>query len=1438
MRSRPLNAKEVTANAQKIAQIGEKDVVISPPASLSSPKADREKHFSYDKCYDSQHCKTAEEAQEAIFKDLGLPLIKNAFAGYNNCILAYGQTGSGKSYSMVGDGRDAGIIPRICRTLFKRIAEEEDPTITYTVEVAYFEIYNEQVRDLLNPTGGRLKVREHPHLGPYVEDLARLAVATYEGVADLIDQGDKARTVAATQMNESSSRSHAVFTLILTQKIRESDSDVVSEKVSRLNLVDLAGSERIALTGATGTRLKEGVDINKSLSTLGRVISALADLSKSRAARSSIIVPYRDSILTWILKDSLGGNSLTSMIATISPADCNYEETLSTLRYAHSAKKIKTFAVVNEDANAKMVRELKEELAQLRMRLSMSSHEHDAFNFNNDTIVVTLSDGTSRTFSRAELAAQLEQSQKLFSELNETWEQKLHRTQEIQRQREAALDDLGISVIMGGVGLHTPKRTPHLVNLSEDPLLSECLVYNIRPGITVVGNGNDASDGVTIKLRGSKILNRHCHFENKGNTVTLSAYDGARVLINGLQLEGTKRLRSGYRIIFGDMYVFRFNNPDEARADRERHHRLQDSRRLLVDNLMSEPLYGDESGDLDSEGASVSVKSPAANSNQAVSRKDIEDVDVSLLSDEKIEWALSQLQSGELSDMPGLEVPEEATSDSFGVPLDGSTESPGETIFSRSDGDSSPTPLPRSRKFKQARGRQHSDGENLTLEERQMSGSRSRSSLMTERKWFSSGMAEQSTLPQEYVRTASFTRMELTSTIVREAVFLSRIQQIALQLFLPLRYQFSIMEGNSVECSVYDMVTEDGQSEIQLIDQQAPEVVVRVADLDSEQIYFLPLGYMKRLLPWCSFAGKRSPDMSGIIEELCEPRRNYSHIAFAQVPLNFQELPLAGVETLVDCYSSSLYNVACAVKLILSKSAGSESDFSFLCCEIISLSGLSERELSEVHLQLRVVYDGKDFEEGARTTMRFSDFGDSTIPLNSIHQLLMRTQDDLKAHLRIDIFAKAKSLLIEKTEAWDAMRDSDTRQSEDESSQRYSASDFVLHVEIQELDETGSYRSVDVEEVSGASYTEFSLHQGLERRLNIRLEAITELPLPLTTMHNVRLCSLPLCPQTGKLLPPSEAATTSLNLLGSPILLNTDGNFHSLEAFARWQIADRDSSYFNHVTSVGGFTLSFTIGSPQLPDGIVFEAGYGVRIVPRTPGLTTSVASVFYNPLLPRSQFSVFRVLHGPMLVDDNVSCGTCRNLPGDHLLGQWHPRGPNLVQDFLAMKGKMGEQEEHEEAAAGSSETILRSTPMRAVATEIELGRATKEGYLRKQEGSMGSWKSGHFELRPPYLLLRPSAAHRTITYNISDCKLERNPKLRNAKASVLASLTNGRNTCLQSGAGTVTSSWRARQRQTLWVGPSNSIRRSTTRLECINGHGLSNDIWDGVGGDYIDTA
>ncbi|OLL22387.1 Kinesin-related protein 1 [Neolecta irregularis DAH-3] len=361
VRVRPLNKREMERGAKCLIAMDndtQATSILRPDARDSGnaraakrASNDDSKTFTYDRSLWSVNPEDPHYAgQESLYDCLGKEFLDHLFAGYNTCIFAYGQTGSGKTFTMMGSNDDPGLVPRTCNDLFRRVDKLSD-SHQCSVHISYFEIYNEKVRDLLAAMvsdNGGLKIRESPCDGPYVEDLAEFQV----------------RTTASTAMNDQSSRSHAVFTIVLRQLFQDLNSKSRIEKISRFRLVDLAGSERANATGATGIRLKEGSNINKSLTTLGRVIASLAE-NDNRKKRD--VVPYRDSTLTYILKDSLGGNSKTAMVACISPSD--YDETLSTLRYADQAKRIRTRAVVNEKENNLSAKLLKDQLENV-----LSSH--------------------------------------------------------------------------------------------------------------------------------------------------------------------------------------------------------------------------------------------------------------------------------------------------------------------------------------------------------------------------------------------------------------------------------------------------------------------------------------------------------------------------------------------------------------------------------------------------------------------------------------------------------------------------------------------------------------------------------------------------------------------------------------------------------------------------------------------------------------------------------------------------------------------------------------------------------------------------------------------------------------------------------------------------------------------------------------------------------
>uniref|UniRef100_A0A8C8K5J6 plus-end-directed kinesin ATPase n=1 Tax=Oncorhynchus tshawytscha TaxID=74940 RepID=A0A8C8K5J6_ONCTS len=665
VRVRPFNSRETSKESKCIIQMQGNSTIISNPKNPKDPA----KSFSFDHSYWSHT--TPEDptfaSQSLVYNDLGKEMLQHAFDGYNVCIFAYGQTGAGKSYTMMGrqeEGQE-GIIPLLCEELFEKINDNNKDEISFSVEVSYMEIYCERVRDLLNPKNkGNLRVREHPLLGPYVEDLSKLAVTSYNDINDLMDAGNKARTVAATNMNETSSRSHAVFTIVFTQRKYDSETDLSTEKVSKISLVDLAGSERADSTGAKGTRLKEGANINKSLTTLGKVISALAEVvSTSKKKKKTDFIPYRDSVLTWLLRENLGGNSRTAMVAALSPADINYDETLSTLRYADRAKQIKCNAVINEDPNNKLVRELKDEVTRLKDLLRaqglgdildiepmgddcpgsgskcvylLASENQRPGHFSTAPIgsltaspssgslcslvgpqsVTSIQERIMSTPGGEEAIERLKESEKIIAELNETWEEKLRKTEAIRMEREALLAEMGVAIredggtlgvfspkkVKGYVpyrvlfsfislisflqrpcealyadllanGVFSPKKTPHLVNLNEDPLMSECLLYYIKDGITRVGQA-DTERRQDIVLSGAHIKEEHCIFRSERNAngdvvVLMVPCEGSETYVNGKRVGASVQLRSGNRIIMGKNHVFRFNHPEQARAEKE-----------------------------------------------------------------------------------------------------------------------------------------------------------------------------------------------------------------------------------------------------------------------------------------------------------------------------------------------------------------------------------------------------------------------------------------------------------------------------------------------------------------------------------------------------------------------------------------------------------------------------------------------------------------------------------------------------------------------------------------------------------------------------------------------------------------------------------------------------------------------------------------------------
>lgn len=452
LRCRPLSKRELGRDCKPIIEtISATELVVTPPEDIGRRS---EEKYTFDHVYG------ADSTQEQVFQDIGTGLVTRTLDGFNSTLFAYGQTGSGKTFTMMGDdtsdpfstnsvqgeedGPDAispmsGLIPRVCIRLFDQVQQAlaagnkaaQAQELEIQITVSYLEIYNENIHDLLNPMedSGSLKIREHPEDGIYVENLCELVVSTAPDVGRLIGQGNSIRAVAATQMNERSSRSHSVMTVMVQQRKTEQIEDMTRQSLlgAKLNLVDLAGSERASKTGAENEQLRVGGFINTSLMALGSVIKALSE---------GEFVNYRNSKLTRLLQESLGGNASTVMLAAISPADYNYNETMSTIRYAQRAKKITNKITRNEDVHEKMVRELQQEIDRLKNELA-AQMEREA----SPAVVATEQlEATVTSQEKLELERKLAELEKTNED---TWQLRLRErerlTQELEAERQANL---------------------------------------------------------------------------------------------------------------------------------------------------------------------------------------------------------------------------------------------------------------------------------------------------------------------------------------------------------------------------------------------------------------------------------------------------------------------------------------------------------------------------------------------------------------------------------------------------------------------------------------------------------------------------------------------------------------------------------------------------------------------------------------------------------------------------------------------------------------------------------------------------------------------------------------------------------------------------------------------------------------------------------------
>lgn len=526
--------------------------------------------FYYDHCFWSHDGYTEEENgylrpqagspysdQQLVYNTLGKDLLDNALKGYNVCIFAYGQTGSGKSYSIFGYQHNKGIVPMLCEELLNGKTLVEDERHSFELKIGMIEIYNEKIHDLLAPFEQRqqvkegLKIRENPQTGVYVEKQTKAPVRSYADIEKWIEFGNRHKTIAATLMNATSSRAHTVISIELVQK--EIMKLKTIQKTSQINLVDLAGSEKVMKTGAEGDRLKEACSINTSLTQLGIVITQLCEMAEGK----NIVISYRDSILTRLLQNALGGNSKTTMICAVSPDKNNIEETLSTLRYANNAKNIKNKARINESEIDKKIRELTEENERLKEMLrSLETNKSLNAGLNEDLrsqikeVESTISN-QQHILSRASVGGQ--------------------RAPDLPQAKET---ELSLENVKGS----------HLYNLNEDPYLTGRIIYSLEttPFITVGRSSDDSTDPreKKIVLNSVGILEEHARFDFLNGQLTLTVFELAAAevtFVNGESMENFLDEEAGYirqlhdwdRVIFGTSSTFlvRLAGPDRKLAE-------------------------------------------------------------------------------------------------------------------------------------------------------------------------------------------------------------------------------------------------------------------------------------------------------------------------------------------------------------------------------------------------------------------------------------------------------------------------------------------------------------------------------------------------------------------------------------------------------------------------------------------------------------------------------------------------------------------------------------------------------------------------------------------------------------------------------------------------------------------------------------------------------
>ena len=484
---------------------------------LRDPSTDKVDKYTYSHAFWSHDNKNGHKifTNADLFKIVGTRMLNNSYDGFNSTVFAYGQTGSGKSYSIEGSPEDKGLLQRVWESLFEKKSSMEDAKEgEIVINASYLEIYNENLKDLLDSKEKELKIFATKN-GIIVKNLSKVFWESFEDILKLLEDGKKMRVVGATWMNKQSSRSHAVFTLFIT--LKESGAEGASKKIknSEIHIVDLAGSERQAKTQATGERLKEGSSINKSLTYLGIVIEKLS----SAKGGSTSHIPYRNSQLTYLLSESLGGNSKTIMIAAISPAAFNYDETTSTLKFAERVAWIQTTTKANVSEEENLRAALAAEIAKLKDELS--ELELGKTTITNFAKGIVEDDETkqerkkAKAEKKASLEAEIQRQKDMLKVADNDFDDARKEKVSLQNAREALFQEVGLSSSKLGEALNAEEGSPYLLNVSDDPTLAGWLVFFLKNGETCVGSSKDEEIEVDIIIKGLGMQPVHWFLSNE-----------------------------------------------------------------------------------------------------------------------------------------------------------------------------------------------------------------------------------------------------------------------------------------------------------------------------------------------------------------------------------------------------------------------------------------------------------------------------------------------------------------------------------------------------------------------------------------------------------------------------------------------------------------------------------------------------------------------------------------------------------------------------------------------------------------------------------------------------------------------------------------------------------------------------------------------------------